>query len=149
MKKMHKIELSKFSFWILLIGVSLVLMLVIAVSTLPRDSVGNDTDVAPGLSREVIKARYYAGSAELVKSYLATVGDLNALRVASPYLDETTAVKNNALELLVPEEAKSMHLDLVVALNFLQKGFEGSQEDLDEGVERLDQIIYDNPWLIE
>jgi len=146
---MHKVELSKFSFWILLIGVSLVLILVIAVSTLPRDSVNYDTDVAPGLSREVIKARYYTGSAELVKSYLQVVGDLDALRVVSPYLDETTAAKNNALELLVPEEAKSMHLDLVVALNFLEKGFGGSQADLDEGVIRLKKVMDENSWLTE
>lgn len=146
---MHKVELSKFSFWILLIGVSLVLILVIAVSTLPRNSVGSDADVAPGLSREVIKARYYTNSAELVKAYLETVGDLEALRATSPYLDATVSAKNNALELLVPEEAKGMHLDLVVALNFLEKGFGGSQEDLAEGVRRLEKIIDENPWLIE
>jgi hypothetical protein len=148
-KKMHKLDLSKLYFWILLTGVSLALMLVIAVGLVPVSHVNNDTDVAPGLSREVISVRYYAGAAELVKSYIEKVGELNRLSVNSPYLDATVQAKNSALELLVPEEAKSVHLDLVIAFNFLEKGFNGSAEDLEEGVERLGGIIEENSWLTE
>lgn len=148
-KKMHKLDLSKLYFWILLTGVSLVFILVIATGLVPRNHVNNDTDVAPGLSREVISARYYSGAAELVKLYLEKVGELDQLKVNSAYLTETVQAKSSALELLVPEEAKSVHLDLVIAFNFLEKGFKGNAEDLEEGVERLGEIIEENSWLIE
>jgi hypothetical protein len=146
---MNNITLSKLTFWLLFTGVSLALILVIAVSVAQNPGVNNGTDVAPGLSREVIKARYYTDVAELVKDYLTTLGDLGALSVTSPYLDATKAAKNDALELLVPEEAKAMHLDLVVALNFLEKGFNGSQKDLAEGVKRLERVLNENSWLNE
>lgn len=148
-KKMHKFDLSKLYFWILLTGVSLALMLVIAVGLVPGNQVNNTTDVAPGLSREVISARYYVGATELVKSYIAKIGDLNELSVDSPYLEATVQVKNSAFEILVPEEAKSVHLDMVIAFNFLEKGFSGSEADLEDGIKRLRELIEENPWLIE
>ena len=148
-KKMHKLDLSKLYFWILLTGVSLVLILVISVGLIPGNQIDNDTDVAPGLSRAVIGARYYADSAELVKSYIDKVGELDDLTIDSPYLDITVQAKNSALDLLVPEEAKSAHLDMVIALNFLEKGFNGSEEDLEEGVARLRELFEENSWLTE
>ena len=148
-KKMHKLDLSKLYFWILLTGVSLVLILVISVGLVPGNQIDNDTDVAPGLSRAVIGARYYADSAELLKTYFEKVGDPDDLTVDSPYLEVTVQTKNSALELLVPEEAKSAHLDMVIALNFLEKGFNGSEEDLEDGVARLRDLIEENSWLTE
>jgi len=126
-----------------------VLILVISVGLVPGNQIDNDTDVAPGLSRAVIGARYYADSAELLKTYFEKVGDPDDLTVDSPYLEVTVQTKNSALELLVPEEAKSAHLDMVIALNFLEKGFNGSEEDLEDGVARLRDLIEENSWLTE
>lgn len=125
------------------------LILVISVGLVPGNQIDNDTDVAPGLSRAVIGARYYADSAELLKTYFEKVGDPDDLTVDSPYLEVTVQTKNSALELLVPEEAKSAHLDMVIALNFLEKGFNGSEEDLEDGVARLRDLIEENSWLTE
>ncbi|MDD4994926.1 MAG: hypothetical protein PHW53_00395 [Patescibacteria group bacterium] len=148
---MHKFDLSKFSFWLLLSGVSLALILVIAVSmTSPAPSADeNGTEVPASLSREVVKARYDKAIKELVSDYSGKIGDLDKLTVRSPYLGLTSEIKVTALELAVPEEAKSMHLDFVIALNFLEKGFGGSAEDLDEGRGMFKQLLEENQWLAE
>lgn len=146
---MLKFDLSKFSFWILLSGVSLALILVIAVGLAGPAAPNGETDVAPGLSREVIKARYYHDIKVLMSDYLSELGELDELESGDEYLEATRQAKAQALEYFVPEEAKALHLDIVVALNFLEKGFSGSEEDLGEGVAMMKEIIENNSWLAE
>lgn len=134
----------------MLSGVSLALILLIAAGIAwesPERPV--DTELVNSLSREVIKTRYYYDARILVQEYLGAVGELSELTVNSPYLGLTAEAKNSALELLVPAEAKGFHLDLVIALNYMEKGFAGDQANLDEGIKRMQVLIDENPWLNE
>jgi hypothetical protein len=145
---MPKPDFSKLPFWILLSGVSLALILLIGATLFsPRIYAPEGAEVTDSLSREVIKVRYYKDAKALVDQYLGEIGPLSELMVDSPYFETTKAAKNHALELLVPAEAKSFHLDLVIALNFMEKGFGGDEPSLAEGVQRFRILLEDNDWL--
>jgi len=56
-------------------------------------------------------------------------------------------VEQNLLALRVPAEGRSVHFELVSALELIKQGLSGNTSKLEEGQTRLENIFSENPWL--
>ena len=146
---MARLDISKAIFWILLTGVSLILVLVIVVTLSPSDNYNGDIELTPEEQEKIIKAQYNRDIKILFDEYVGEVGAIEDLEVGDNYIEFTKGVKARALNMNVPEESKAMHLDIVVSLNYIVAGFEGDEASLAQGKEMLAKIISENSLYIE
>lgn len=151
MKKGFKIkfDIHKLIFWLVLSGVSFILLLLIAVLVVPASpEIPDEARVPDEISQELVEVRYRADIKNLMQEFSREAGNLDGLTAASPYLEITKKAKNQALELFVPADLKSMHLDIVVSLNYLENGFSGDEDKLNLGRYGLKKVLTENSWLL-
>jgi len=141
---MEKLDVSKIIFWVLLTGVSLILALTIALTLSPVNDASNEFEITAEEQEKIVKAQYYRDIKILLDEYAVEVGPIEELETDDDYAEITLAAKSRALDLRAPEDAKAMHLDIVVALNYLAGGFAGDEESLENGKEILGRIIEEN-----
>lgn len=107
------------------------------------------------ISPEELEKEYIDQVASITMSYFENRKNINledlggeALKTESQkWLALVLKTKNDLLELRVPAKYKDLHLDLVLALSFLEQGIAGDEQKLKQGEDKLNKIIVDYPWI--
>lgn len=143
-----KMDLSRLLFWLILTSTSFILILLIITVLMPVGEPAQTTlpEIRNG---QVITVKYKSDLSDLMEKYIGQLGELSDLTIDSPYLAITKQTKNQVLELIVPGEFRDLHLDIVVALNYLESGFGGDGEKFDLGKKNLEELLEQNTWLLE
>ncbi|RJR30870.1 hypothetical protein C4569_03740 [Candidatus Parcubacteria bacterium] len=74
----------------------------------------------------------------------------NVAQILRPFFEkqEFSGILNELTNLNVPEKYMDFHLDLVIAFDLLKQGQkDGNQEKIEEGLQKLDQLVQANNWL--
>jgi len=123
------------------VGLSLFLLLFIAWAYNNHRLAINESVEVPAITFE----QYQNKTSDIFKDFWNQYRGQSDSAAAAKFI---TDIEQQMLALRVPAEGQPVHLELVSGLELMRQGLVGDEEKKQVGLERLENVLNENPWIV-